>query len=220
MKRKKSIYSGVAIFLTTITLDLVVIRQNLSRSFASILNNFLHEIMQNDQSLYKSRNATPLPNCNKIIFFVFYSTQKKGEFFIKKFRRYLPPPRSRLYSEEKMIFYTLQGPGHNLEIHDEKICLTRKSFWSWLTLKKVVMSWNIDELSQFEMSSSRMLLLGKLEWKTFDGKSGACRFFTDPAMVKKIEKYLQKKILRNHQKLGKHYPLEEIPREEMNTLAA
>lgn len=82
------------------------------------------------------------------------------------------------------------------------------------------MSWNIEELNQFEITSPNIFSWGRLEWKSFDGKTGSCRFFTDTAMVKKIEKYLQKKIVKNHERLGKTLELKDTPRESMNQLAA
>lgn len=99
-----------------------------------------------------------------------------------------------------MIFYTLQGPGYKLEIHENKILLLKKSWLQVLTKNVPAEAWEIQELSRFEITVPK-LFWGKLAWESFDGNNGTFRFTTTPAMVKKIESYLQKRILKNHQKL-------------------
>ena len=98
-----------------------------------------------------------------------------------------------------MIFYTLQGPNYNLEIHDDKLRLLRKGWLKHLSREPSTVDWDLASLSHFEISIPQYILWGKIEWKTFDGSEGSFRFSTDAAMVKKIEKYLQKLIIRNHQ---------------------
>lgn len=96
-----------------------------------------------------------------------------------------------------MIFYTLQGPRFELEIHDDKLRLKKKGWLSKLQSQSTL-DWNMDDLSHFEITIPQYLLWGKLEWQNFDGKKGSFRFSTNAEMVKKIEKYLQKVIIRNH----------------------
>jgi hypothetical protein len=98
-----------------------------------------------------------------------------------------------------VIFYTLQGPSHCLEIHEDKILLQKRA-WFRLFGKTQVKTWGIQDLAQFNITMPRYLLWGKVEWKSFDGQKGLFRFSTNPVMMKKIELYLQKKILKNHQK--------------------
>ena len=98
-----------------------------------------------------------------------------------------------------MIFYTLQGPNHHLEIHDDKLRLIRTGWFSRLSREPRYTDWDLTSLAHFEITIPQYILWGKLEWKNFDGAQGSFRFSTDAAMVKKIEKYLQKLIIRNHQ---------------------
>jgi hypothetical protein len=107
----------------------------------------------------------------------------------------LTPP-----AEVTVIFYTLKGPSYELEIYADKMQLVRKSWMRLFLRAPVVNSWEIDELSQVEISASKFILIsGKLNWQTFDGGTGTFRFTTSPAMVKKIELYLQKRVTKNHQ---------------------
>lgn len=103
---------------------------------------------------------------------------------------------------ESMIFYTLCGPRYKLEIHDDKIKLLRR--WPTFSKKTPLLNWDIDTLSQFEMTIPQYIVWGKLEWTSFDGKKGSFRFSTDANMVRKIEKYIQKKIMKNHQRHNEH----------------
>lgn len=96
-----------------------------------------------------------------------------------------------------MIFYTIQGPGYELEIHDDKMKLSKKTWLRQFSRKENVKEWELNSLCGFEISSPRYLLWGKIEWRSHDGTKGSFRFSTNPEMVKKIEKYMQKMILKN-----------------------
>ena len=101
-----------------------------------------------------------------------------------------------------MIFYTLQGPKYELEIHEDRIKLIKKSWMYFLTRNTEVRIWDIKDLSQFQITVPKFLIIsGKIEWQTFDGQIGFFKFSTHPAMVKKIEAYIQKRVIKNHQNL-------------------
>lgn len=106
-----------------------------------------------------------------------------------------------------MIFYTIQGPGYKLEIHDDKMKLTKKSWWKQISRKDAIKTFDIKSLSGFEISSPHYLFWGKIELKSEDGTKETFRFSTNPEMVKKIEKYMQKMILKNIQR--KNHGLQE-----------
>ncbi len=99
-----------------------------------------------------------------------------------------------------MIFYTILGPSHLIEIHDDKIILMKRTWLKLVTGSGPMKTWKLDDLSQFSITIPQYLLWGKVEWKSFDGNAGAFRFSTNSLMMKKIELYLQKRILKNHQK--------------------
>ena len=99
-----------------------------------------------------------------------------------------------------MIFYTIQGPKYCLEIHEDSIKLVPKKWFHFGEEKGPEQTWEIQKLSLFEMTRSKfMIFTGQLKWETFEGTQGVFRFNTSPAMVKKIETYLQKRIIKNHQ---------------------
>lgn len=99
-----------------------------------------------------------------------------------------------------MIFYTIQGPKYNLEIHEDTIKLVPKKWFKFGDKNTPEMSWEIQKLSLFEMTRSKfMIFTGELKWETFEGSQGIFSFNTSAAMVKKIETYLQKRIIKNHQ---------------------
>lgn len=99
-----------------------------------------------------------------------------------------------------MIHYTLKGPAHKLEIHDNKLVLKGKGFFG-IFGRTSKTTWDIPQLAQFNITVPKYLFSGKVEWKDFDGNHGSFRFSTNPEMMKKIELYLQKKIIKNHQAL-------------------
>lgn len=99
-----------------------------------------------------------------------------------------------------MIHYTLKGPTHTLEIHDDKIRLKRRVI-SRLARGPHFQDWDMSSLSNFEVSIPQYILWGKLEWKSTDDKYGTFRFSTNKMMVEKIEKYLQKVIQKNAEKV-------------------
>lgn len=99
-----------------------------------------------------------------------------------------------------MIFYTLKGPSYELEIYEDKLRLVKKPWIKLFWKKEEPKDYEIRELSQFEITVPKfMMISGKLEWHTFAGDTGQFRFTTTPAMVKKIETYLQKRVIKNHQ---------------------
>lgn len=99
-----------------------------------------------------------------------------------------------------MIFYTLKGPSYELEIYEDKIRLVKKPWVKIFSRKQETLDWPIKDLSQFEITVPKfMMVSGKLEWHTFNGEVGQFRFTTTPAMVKKIETYIQKRVIKNHQ---------------------
>ncbi len=102
-----------------------------------------------------------------------------------------------------MIFYTLQGPTHELQIYDDKIRLVKRPWTKLFTRRDLVNEWQISALSHFEITAPKFFIFsGKLQWSTFEGAPGTFRFSTNGVMVKKIETYLQKRVLKNHQRSG------------------
>lgn len=98
-----------------------------------------------------------------------------------------------------MIFYTIQGPKYCLEIHEDTIKLIPKKWFNLSENNVPEQIWEIQKLSLFEMTKSKFLIFtGELKWETFEGSRGIFNFNTSPAMVKKIETYLQKRIIKNH----------------------
>ncbi len=101
-----------------------------------------------------------------------------------------------------MIFYTLQGPTYEMEIYEDKIRLVKKPWKKIFSRKSESETFLINELSHFEISVPKFLFFsGKLQWTTFKGESATFRFSTNPVMVKKIEAYLKKRVIKNHQML-------------------
>ncbi len=98
-----------------------------------------------------------------------------------------------------VIFYTLQGPTYKLEIHDDKMKLIKKSWWSLFGAKNEILEWKLEELSQFHIATPKFIW-GKLEWASFDGHKSSFRFSTNPVMMDKIERYVHKLILKNFQR--------------------
>jgi hypothetical protein len=98
-----------------------------------------------------------------------------------------------------LIFYTLQGPKYKLEIHDDKIKLIKKAWWSIFSSKNEVLEWRLDELAQFQIAVPKFIW-GKLEWASFNGNKTSFRFSTNAVMMDKIEKYVHRLILKNVQR--------------------
>lgn len=100
-----------------------------------------------------------------------------------------------------MIFYTIKGPKYRLEIHEDKITLVSNSWFVKWKDQKAVYSWPIEELSRFEIVAPKFFIIsGKIHWQTFKGEEGYFRFTTTPEIVRKIETYLQKRVIKNIQK--------------------
>jgi hypothetical protein len=104
-----------------------------------------------------------------------------------------------------VIFYTLQGPIYELEIYADTIRLVKKSWYTLFIRKSNVSTiWKISDLSQFEITVPKFFMIsGKIQWETFEGGKASFRFSTNPVMVKKIETYLQKRVIKNHQQKSK-----------------
>lgn len=117
-----------------------------------------------------------------------------------------------------MIFYTLKGPSYELEIYQDKIRLKKKP-WFGLFSKEQQKDFEIKDLSQFQITVPKFLMIsGKIEWQTFNGDVAHFRFSTTPAMVKKIETYLQKRVIKNHQMLhqAKVHSISTKPKHKKN----
>jgi hypothetical protein len=113
-----------------------------------------------------------------------------------------------------MIFYTIKGPSHLIEIHEDRMILKKRLWLKILTGPGIIKSWQLEELSHFSITIPQYLFWGKLEWKDFSGRPGTLRFSTNSIMMKKIESYLQKRILKNYQKvLGNSEELNSIKKE-------
>jgi hypothetical protein len=98
-----------------------------------------------------------------------------------------------------LIFYTLQGPSSEMEIYEDKIRLVKKSWRKIFSRKQERDTFYISELSQFEIIVPKfMFFSGKIQWTTFKGDTASFRFSTNPVMVKKIEVYLKKRVIKNH----------------------
>lgn len=114
-----------------------------------------------------------------------------------------------------MIHYTLQGPSYELEIHEDKIKLIKKPWLKVFTRKSETTSWEITNLAQFEITVPKFLMIsGKIQWTTFNGETGTFRFSTNPVMVKKIEAYLQKRVIKNHHAFNNVKALPETKRRD------
>lgn len=97
-----------------------------------------------------------------------------------------------------MIFYTLQGPKYRLEIHDDKMKLIRQTWWGIFGSKNQETIFPLQDLAEFHVAVPK-LVWGKLEWSSFEGRRETFRFSTNSTMVSKIEKYMQKVIIKNYQ---------------------
>jgi hypothetical protein len=111
-----------------------------------------------------------------------------------------------------LIYYTLKGPQYKLEIHEDSLRLVKNSWFSLGREDNKITAWEIGQLALFEISVPKfMFFSGKIQWQTFDGDKGSFKFSTCPAMVKKIETYLQKRVLKNREEKfkGKNRPLKK-----------
>lgn len=108
-----------------------------------------------------------------------------------------------------MIHYTVNGPKFKLLVHDDKISLERRVWSKLFTFKKREGAWDLEGLQKFNITDT-YLFWGKLEWESFDGVKGSFWFSTNHEIVSKIEKYMHKKILKNHSKIK---VMEEIKKE-------
>lgn len=100
-----------------------------------------------------------------------------------------------------MIFYTLQGPSETLEIHDTKLVVTKKGITTIFAREDAVETFPMDELVTFEIKAPKFFFAGLLEWVSASGEVKTFRYNSPHEMVKKIERYMQKKTEKNHSQL-------------------
>lgn len=98
-----------------------------------------------------------------------------------------------------MIFYTLSGPGHILEIHDDKLLLSKKGLRNFFS-KQRHQEFGLNELISFEITMPKFLFWGRVEWTTSSGQKGSFNFTTNYKMMKMIERYMQKKIEKTQER--------------------
>lgn len=106
-----------------------------------------------------------------------------------------------------MIFYTIQGPKFKLEIHDDKLKLIKKGLFAFLSKQKESPSYPLSEIIHFEVISSKFILWGKLEFTMSNGEKREIRFSTNQQMMNKIEKYIQKIVIKNCTRKSVAHPL-------------
>ena len=111
-----------------------------------------------------------------------------------------------------MIFYTLQGPQYKIEIHDDKIKLIRKGIWGWMSKGMSEYSFPLHDLTKFQVTVPKMFGYSKVECCTQSGKKITFRLSTNSHMMIKIERYLQKVILKNLNHNVNH--TEQVPFEQ------
>lgn len=98
-----------------------------------------------------------------------------------------------------MIFYTISGPTTNLEIRDDQLIVKSKGPFSWLHKKESDVTIPLNQIRQFMVT--RNLLMGKIVIS--NGEQTYQMSFTSPyKMVQMIEKYMQKRILKNIQAIA------------------
>ena len=102
-----------------------------------------------------------------------------------------------------MIFYTLQGPGYKLEVHEEKMYLLKRGWLRFFSKRSEIEAWELNELSSFEITVPKFIFTGKVSWTSFDGRSGTFRFSTNFQMMKKIELYFRKRVMKNQKRVEK-----------------
>lgn len=115
-----------------------------------------------------------------------------------------------------MIHYTLEGPKHRLEIHEDKIKLVTKPLWNLFKKKNEIKEWSLQELSQFQINITKFVW-GKLEWSTFEGTTCSFRFSTNIVMMIKIERYMHKLIIKNLQRKQNALQLVKLKKEKRHS---
>jgi hypothetical protein len=93
-----------------------------------------------------------------------------------------------------MIFYTIKGPSHLLEIHEDKLILKKRIWSRILTGAGIEKTWELNKLREFKIQKQKYFIWGKLEWKDENNQEGKIRFSINTLMMERITKYLQKKI--------------------------
>jgi hypothetical protein len=106
-----------------------------------------------------------------------------------------------------MIFYTIQGPKYRMEIHDDKIRLVKKGIFSFFSKFDENSTYPLSELIHFEVTSSKFILWGKIEFTMSTGEKKMVRFSTGQQMMNKIEKYIQKIVVKNCTRKSVAHPL-------------
>lgn len=96
-----------------------------------------------------------------------------------------------------MIFYTISGPASYLEIRDDQLILKSQGPFSVFKKKTTEAVIPIQHIRQF-MVSRQFGVMGKIVFS--DGEQTYSFTFSSPfKMVQMIEKYMQKRILKNIQ---------------------
>ena len=106
-----------------------------------------------------------------------------------------------------MIFYTIQGPKYRLEIHDDKLRLITRGMFSLFNNKNDHPTFPLNEIIKFEITSSKFIFWGKLEFTMSNGEKRNIRFSTNQQMMNKIEKYIQKIVIKNCTRKSVAHPL-------------
>lgn len=116
-----------------------------------------------------------------------------------------------------MIFYTISGPAMKLEIRDDQLIIKSKSLLSWFNGKEAECTMPLDQIRQF-MVTRTYGVMGKITIS--NGENSYSLTFTSPyKMVQMIEKYMQKRILKNIQAASPVISLEAV-REKKKEAAA
>lgn len=116
-----------------------------------------------------------------------------------------------------MIFYTISGPAMKLEIRDDQLIIKSKSLFSWFNGKEAECTMPLDQIRQF-MVTRTYGVMGKITIS--NGENSYSLTFTSPyKMVQMIEKYMQKRILKNIQAASPVINLEAV-REKKKEAAA
>ncbi len=99
--------------------------------------------------------------------------------------------------EIEVIFYTISGPTMSLEIRDDHLLIKSRGPLSWFLSKELECTMPLDQIRQF-MVTRNYAVMGKIT--VSNGENTYSMTFSSPfKMVQMIEKYMQKRILKNIQ---------------------